>query len=397
MKKIHQLEGVRGIGCLIVFMCHFQIVFFPQYYHLITAWFQGFMPAKVANFIVYMIDFELTGTMFLHVFWALSAYVIFKKFFELTSRENLLSSTVKRYVRLMIPCAGAIFFSYFLYRFGFIYVREVTTHVRQQNLYAFPPSFWGAFQNSMWDTFFNYNYADSYDGPLWTIEREFYGSIFCFGLFGVIGLSGNRSYFYAVIFSVVLALKMYWLCSFLFGYYLSDFDFSVKHQTSIIYYISNKVNNFILRNQITSLILFLIYYCVVKYIPYKSPEYLDVTSSFLCIAIIVITLRIDVVAKAMCQPVLNKLGQISFGLYLLHWPFMCAFTSWAYLRFDHSTYLSLAILFVLTLILSLALAWVFYRLIDITSIKWASKVAKRFNNITRQHPAAITARNNGYN
>jgi peptidoglycan/LPS O-acetylase OafA/YrhL len=391
MKKIHQLEGVRGIGCLIVFVCHFQIVFLPEFYHLILAKLQLFLPANLSNFIIYMVDLSLIGNMFLHIFWALSAYVIFKKFFELNSRENLLSSTVKRYVRLMVPCAASIFFSYFLFKFGFIYIRGVTTHVLQQNLYAFEPSFWKATVNSLWNTLFEYNYADSYNGPLWTIEREFYGSLFCFGLFGVIGLSGNRSYFYMLIFGCALALKMYWLNSFLFGYYLSDFDFSVKHQTSIVYYIINKLNNFMLKRQVLNVLIFLVAFAGLKYIPYKSPENLDLVNSVLCIWVIVIALRVDFVAKAMCYPVLNKLGQISFGLYLLHWPFMCAFTSWYYLKFDHSTYLSLGILFVLTLALSLALAWLFYRVIDITSIKWASKIAKYLNKVTRQHPAVYAA------
>jgi len=362
MKKIHQLEGVRGIGALIVFTCHFQIVFFPQYYSLIAAWLKTFLP---------------------HIFWALSAYVIFKKFFELSSKETLLASTIKRYVRLMVPCAASIFFSYFLYRFGFIYVRSVTTHVLQQNLYAFPPSFWGALKNSVWHTFFDYNYADSYNGPLWTIQREFYGSIFCFGLFGVIGHAKNRSFFYLLIFMCVLLLKMYWLNSFLFGYYLSDFDFSAKHQTNTLYNITTRINNFILSRQILTLFLFGFVFMAFKIVSYKRPEYLDLVNSFLCIGVIIIALRVNIVARAMCFPILNKLGQVSFGLYLLHWPFMCAFTSWYYLKFDHSTYLGIGLLFLLTLVLSMILAWLFYRFIDITSIKWASKTARYFNNLTK--------------
>lgn len=388
MKKIHQLEGVRGIGALIVFVCHFQIVFFPAFYTLVLGHLKNHLPANASNFIIYMMDLSLIGNMFLHIFWALSAYVIFRKFFELASKETLLASTVKRYFRLMIPCAVSIFFSYFLFRFGFIYVRGVTTHVLQQNLYAFQPSFWQAVQNSVWHTFFDYNYADSYNGPLWTIEREFYGSIFCFGLFGVIGHARNRSFFYVLIFACALILKMYWLNSFLFGYYLSDFDFSPKREGNILHYFANRVNDFILNRQTLSILLFLVIFVVFKFIPYKKPENLELVNCVLSIMVIVMSLRIDVVTRLMSYPILTKLGQVSFGLYLLHWPFMCAFTSWWYLKFDHSTYLSLGLLFVLTLVLTMMLAWLFYRFVDIKSIKIAGKVARYFNNLTKD-PATV--------
>jgi peptidoglycan/LPS O-acetylase OafA/YrhL len=383
MRKIHQLEGVRGIGCMIVFVCHFQIVFFPQFYHLVLGRLQTHLPLNASNFIVYMMDLSIIGNMFLHIFWALSAYVIFKKFFELSSKDNLLASTVKRYFRLMIPCAVSIFFSYFLFTTGLIYVRGVTKHVLQQNLYAFEPSFWRALQNSVWDTFFDYNYADSYNGPLWTIAREFYGSVFCFGLFGVIGTAKNRSYFYVLIFVCAFLLKMYWLNSFLFGYYLSDYDFSVKHYSSPITNIVNRVNTFITSHQVITVILFLLLFTAIKYNPYHHPENLDVVNSFLSIGVILISLRIDAVSRLMSFPILTKLGQVSFGLYLLHWPFMCAFTSWYYLKFDHSTYLHLGELFALTLIFSMTLAWLFYRYIDITSIKLSGRVAKYFNKLTK--------------
>jgi peptidoglycan/LPS O-acetylase OafA/YrhL len=250
MKKIHQLEGVRGIGALIVFVCHFQIVFVPQFYHSGGAWLRGFLPVNLSNFIIYMVDLSIIGNMFLHIFWALSAYVIFKKFFEKNTRgESLLASCVKRYFRLMIPCAASILFSYLLFKFGLIYIRAIHINVLQQNLYAFPPSIIHAIKTAVWSTFFNYDFYNSYNGPLWTIEREFYGSIFCFGLFGVIGLAKNRSYFYLLVFTCVLILKMYWLNSFLLGYFLSDYDFSTKGHVSLLYNLVDRVNNFILSNQ----------------------------------------------------------------------------------------------------------------------------------------------------
>jgi peptidoglycan/LPS O-acetylase OafA/YrhL len=227
MKKIYQLEGVRGFGALLVFVCHFQIVFYPAFYDRFLGHLTPRLPGNLSRFIVYMIDMSINGNMFLHIFWALSAYVLLKKYFENNTRgETLAASAIKRYVRLMIPCTVSVFFSYFLFKFGLIYVRGIHVHVLQQNLYAIPPSIIHSIKTSFWNNLFDYDYFNSYNGPLWTIQREFMGSLFCFGLFGVIGKANRRSLLYVLIFGCVFALKMYWLNSFLLGYFLSDYDFS---------------------------------------------------------------------------------------------------------------------------------------------------------------------------
>jgi len=389
MKKIHHLEGVRAIGALIVFVCHFQIAFVPAFYDLFLLKLKTILPAKLSSFIVYLVDLNINGNMFLHIFWALSAYVIFKKFFQYTGQQQfLLSASVKRYFRLMIPCAASIFFSYFLFKAGFIYITRIHIHVLQQNLYAFPPSFLHALKDSIWNTLFDYDFYNSYNGPLWTIEREFYGSLFCFALFGIIGKAKNRAIFYAIIFGCVFMLKMYWLNSFLFGYYLSDYDFSEK-TASPVYNIIDKINKYIERHQTLAFLLFLLVFMAGRIVLYKKPWDLDMINSVLCFLVIFITLRIDFITRLMSLKILTGLGKISFGLYLLHWPIMCAFSAWFYVTFNHDTNASLTLLFVLTTVIALFLSWLFYKYIDLNSIKWSGKIASYFKKITDNNAPVV--------
>jgi peptidoglycan/LPS O-acetylase OafA/YrhL len=380
MKKIYQLEGVRGFGALLVFVCHFQIVFYPGFYDRILGHLTPRLPGNLSRFIVYMIDMSINGNMFLHIFWALSAYVLLKKYFENNTRgETLAASSIKRYVRLMIPCTVSVFFSYFLFKFGLIYVRGIHVHVLQQNLYAIPPSIVHSVKTSFWNNLFDYDYFNSYNGPLWTIQREFMGSLFCFGLFGVIGKAKRRSLLYVIIFGCVFTLKMYWLNSFLLGYFLADYDFSEENRNGKLYQWAQAVNRFAINNQMATLGLFVIVFVTFKSYMYKHPDDLDMINCILSFLVIFISLRLDAVNRLAGISAFTWLGRVSFGLYVLHWPFMCAYTSWFYLSFPH-TWFNMIFLFASTLGACLLMAKLFYKYVDLVSIKVSGRIAGYFSN-----------------
>lgn len=380
VRKIDQLEGVRAIGAMIVFVCHFQIIIVPNFYDNFYKLLYKHMSHTPSNFTVISSNLMINGNLVLHLFWALSAYVIFKRFFEHgTTGNELLASSLKRYFRLMLPCAVSIFFSYIIYKAGLIYVRKIPVETLQQNLYLIPPSFWHALKTSVWNTMFNYDYYDSYNGPLWTIQREFYGSLFCFALFGLIGRAYNRGIAYLIIFGAVGLLEMYWLNSFLFGYFLSDYDFTPNNSPRVKEIIG-RINTYIDKHQLLVVSAVVVIFMLCKLIIYKHMGRMDMVNSFLCELVILVTFRIRVVNRALANKALTGLGKVSFGVYLLHWPIMCSFTAWLYLRHpDHSTSFILLLLG-LTLGITLILSWVFYKFVDIKSIVLANRIGKRFNN-----------------
>ena len=408
-RKIYQLEGVRAIGALIVFICHFQIILVPKFYE---NWYtlmylngrdafgklnwigtaanaNGRLAHSISNFTVLSSNLMINGNLVLHIFWALSAYVIFKKFFEYGTTESMLiSSSVKRYFRLMIPCAVSIFFSYIIYKAGLIYVTKLGVKTLQENLYTIPPTFIHALRTSVWSTLFNYDYYDSYNGPLWTIQREFYGSIFCFALFGVVGRNYKRGFIYLLLFLCVGLLKMYWLNSFLFGYFLADYDFTPTNSLKVKQLIA-RINTWIDTHQLLTVFAVLCAFIVCKMIIYKHIEWMDMINSFLCYLVILITFRIRVVSALMSRKVLTALGKVSFGIYVLHWPILCSFSSWLYLRHPDHNNAFIFLLFFLSLSLTILLSWIFYKLVDMKSISLAGKISKRFNAYITTKPEAL--------
>lgn len=380
--KISQLEGVRAIGALIVFTCHFQIIiipnFYDNFYKLLYGWFHH--RHTPTNLIVLSSNLMINGNLVLHIFWALSAYVIFKKFFQHGANPGeTISSCLKRYIRLMLPCAASIFFSYIIYSAGLIYVRQLGVETLQQNLYLIPPSFLHALKTSLWSTMFDYDYYDSYNGPLWTIQREFYGSIFCFALFAMVGRRYNRGLIYLTIFGIAGILKMFWLTSFLFGYFLADFDFTPVNgpRTSAII---SRINNYVNTHQGIVVLAVLAAFTLGKLIIYKNLGRMDVVNTILCDLLIVIVFRVGLIARILGHQALYGLGQLSFGMYVLHWPIMCSFTSWLFIWYPHHTPGFIAVLFILTLLVTLIMSWLFHRFVDLKSIALASKLSKRFNN-----------------
>ena len=376
MKKIYHLEGIRGLGALIVYVCHFQILFSPDFYHTFFEILNHYLPQKMSNFIVSLSNLMNTGNMFLHIFWALSAYVIFKKFFEYETKfGQLLSNSIKRYFRLMVPSAVSIFLAYIVYRLGFMYVTHIPVKTLQQNLYTIPPSFLHAAKTSFWNTMFNYDYFSSYNGPLWTIQREFYGCVFCFALFGIIGKVNNRSIFYAIIFTIIFCLQMYWLNSFLFGYYLCDMDFSSQKEDNLAARKIQQANSFLIKHQSLAIFLFIILFLGGRMLIYKFLEQLDMVNCFLCFFFIFVSLRTDIITRIMSFKIFTFLGRLSFGFYLLHFPFICSFSSWLYLKYNMTTNADILILFVISTAICLLLAQVFYKYVDVKSIVFASKIS----------------------
>lgn len=382
MKKLLQLEGIRGIGALIVFTCHFQLTFLPQFYQITADCFKRLMPYSLNLFAINLLDLYLTGEMFVHIFWALSAYVIFRKFFELNTRgETIIEGIIKRYFRLMLPCAFSVVFTYVLLRSGLIYLNSVKPDgIFMSGSRVLPfdlmPSIFYTVKSALWNNIFSFDVEHAINIPLWTIQKEFYGTVFCYCLFGLIGVQKNRSVIYIILFAIVYGLRMYWLNSILFGYYLADFDFSFTAHTSIFYTAAKVINNLILKFQGYAILITVILFVIIRYILFRFPQKMDAVNCLTGFLLVIICLRVNWIKSILKLKPLVSLGKLSFGLYVLHWPVMCSFTCWYYLKSDHISYLNLAILYTMSLIISLILAWLFNKYIDIKSIKLAKKISR---------------------
>lgn len=115
-KRIEWIDGVKGIACLLVFVHHFCLAFYPATYYGLerpTETVLGFEN----RFAYTPFGFIINGNFMVHIFFCMSAYLLGAQALKiLKSDENpaekLSTMAIKRYPRLMLPslCAGIIYY-----------------------------------------------------------------------------------------------------------------------------------------------------------------------------------------------------------------------------------------------------------------------------------------------
>ncbi len=180
--KIKYLEGLRGVAALCVFFHHFFLAFYPSYY------FAG-DPASIhlgnLELAYYRspLSFITNGNFMVMIFFVLSGYVLSASYFKNNKFEILVSSAIRRFLRLYIPVAFTLIVAYLLLRNSVYLNREVADISHSGWLYSIWPNdksfhtFWICL------TYLTMFTRDSrYDTTTWTMCYELYGSMMVFTL-----------------------------------------------------------------------------------------------------------------------------------------------------------------------------------------------------------------------
>jgi peptidoglycan/LPS O-acetylase OafA/YrhL len=390
MKKIHHLEGIRGLGALAVYTCHFQLVFFPYIYFSIGNFLRRFLSPGIAEYLVSLLNLHWYGILSIHIFWALSGYVIFMKFFNSDHvSESLTAATIRRYFRLMLPCGFSVMFGYALYQAGLVYIRDVQAVIMNVEFFNFPPSFWQAFKVATWSSYFDFDFVNTYNGPLWTIEKEMFGSLAGFALMGLSRRHKQRGWLYLAFLLYTFFMHYYWMTSFLLGYILCDIDFSPEEHKPFSKKIIQKVNNFLEKNGTIGILLFFVFFfCGRGLLLYYSKQFdlnnsreLQLISCVLGFLLIFILLRVKSAAKFMEWKPIIATGKISLGLYAMHWPVMYSLTCWLYVHYQLYSNLQRLLLYIGTTALTLAVSWLFSKYIDVPSIRFSTALSRKLDGL----------------
>jgi peptidoglycan/LPS O-acetylase OafA/YrhL len=387
MKKIKYLEGLRGVAAFIVVLNHIRLAcFMAEYDKLHTYIHAAHLPGFVKTFLINGFELLLDGDLAVWVFWLLSSYVISIAFFKPAESYDkiVVAYAAKRYIRLFVPVFVSIMAGYVLMKAGLIYNTALATKAGPPyntgwlvNPYNFTPNFFNALLSALYNTFIEYDSKASYNPVLWTIEIEFLGSLFTFSIFGVLRHNKKRWLLYAAIFAAVYALKMYWLCCFLVGHVLCDYDCNPP-----MWAIAEKLRKYRLPAWL-------------KYVPAPVGILLIVFSSSIFPAlhippklhyplqscmIVFAVLRIAAFRRFFSASIPFWLGRVSFSLYLVHLPIICSLTS--YIVLHHFTMAGKITGAVITLIVSLVLSWYYTKHIDQNGVKLANKIGDYFKRNT---------------
>ena len=371
-EKISYLDGLRGVAAINVLIMHFFIVLAPALIYTSR------MPARLGNFEQYFTATPLgligAGNFSVCIFFVLSGYVLTQKYFKTKDRNIILSSALRRYIRLFVPVLAVIIFSFLLASTGafryYIEAVAISGNNNYANYWTFTPDIINAIKAALWGTFFTGN--DTYNPVLWTMTFEFYGSMLVFAIALLFGSLRNRWTLYLAL--ALIFFNTYYL-AFIIGTALSD-AFSSKS----LLFSTLKTENKIILFSILILGLFLgsypmdsiksdSIYAFLNNGFFQNPRatYHILGASMVMYAL----LNSQGMQKIFSSPLPVFLGKISYSLYLIHFLIISTFTCALFLILYPVLpyYLAALVSCIISLILIIPLSYLYYKYIDLAGIK----------------------------
>ncbi len=364
MKKLQNLEGLRGIAALIVVLFHF----IGSYYPVLVLPNSDY-PNKLIEFIAKSpLNVFFNGLFSVSIFFVLSGFVLSYKFFKTEEAESIISTAFKRYIRLVIPVAFSILLIYIL------------TKIDSENIYSIfrKPNIFDALHEGFIGCFLTG--SNKYNPVVWTMYFELSGSFLVFGFCLIFCDKRNR------IFGYLFLMIIFWgthYFSFLTGVLLSDLNISYGNYIKsnlikvvlllIALFIGSYPTLFDQKTISTTIYSFIYFNLTKNYIIYHS---LGAT------LLLMVLVNSDNLNKLFSSRFFVFLGKISFSMYLIHIIVYQYFTDYFLNYIRNGVIFSPVISKIFTLFISLIVIFLFSifitKYIDQSGIKIANYVYDKF-------------------
>lgn len=331
-KKLVYLDGLKGLGCVVVFLTHFVFAFYYGMYHYQpeSCHLPGNLDIAIGKS---PLNLLFNGNTAVRLFLILSGYLLCRSFFMTGDKNRLKQSAWKRYLRLMpaVLVVNVVIWLCMmlgLYQNGPAAVLAGSTEWFE-GFNSFEPSFWNMLKESLYGCFlFGTN---DYNGVLWTLQMLFLGAYLDYALAYFISHLRFRWLIYGVL-GVVL-LRTDFLGMFL-GYVLCDFmhtDWAWRKKLCGmsgfnwlvfavgLYFMGYPSAGFGYEGTIWGILpmVFVNYYHI-----------------FGVLCFVFAVLNLDQVQKFFSLKVFRYLGRISYSLYLIHFLVIATFGAWFFLKFE---------------------------------------------------------------
>jgi peptidoglycan/LPS O-acetylase OafA/YrhL len=315
-KKLEYVDGLRGLGCVMVFLTHFVFAFYYGMYHFEpeSCHLPGNLDIAIGKS---PLNLFFNGNTAVRLFLVLSGYLLCRSFFLTGDQSKLVSSAKKRYLRLMPTVLVVNIVIYLCMCLGWYQNPAAAALAGSEEWFAgfnaFAPSFVDMLKESLYGCFlFGTN---DYNGVLWTMQMLFLGAYLVYALAALVGKWKYRYVVYAVV--AALLLRTDFLSIFL-GYVLCDFmhtDWKIRRKLC-----ENPVLNWIL----LIVGLYFMSYPSAGFgyegtiwgvLPFVFVNYYHI---FGVICFTFAVLDLEPVQKFFSLGAFRYLGRISYSLYLIH-------------------------------------------------------------------------------
>lgn len=359
MKRQRWIDLVKLLACMFVFFDHFCYAFAPT------------VPSVMQTLSHNPLSILINGNFAVCMFMMLSAYLIGVQIYGSADFTKLRSMVFKRYFRLMIPVLILSCITFVMKKLGLFYnmkLAELTGNVWLTDFFTDKMSF----KRLVYDSFFAlwWKGASTFDGPLWMMSKLFLGSFFTMLL---CVMTTNKRRWSLVVFAGVLVMAIlydeYMLC-FVLGalaaYIQSYTELNTRAEHKNIWIIGALlVACGIILPGLTSNISRLLIRMHIDNAYLNSKYFYNTIASF---CIIIGFLLMPKVQEAINKSKFTEYsGKLSFAIYLVHWPIVCSLSCFMYTSLCDiitNAYGLFALIFGVTTIVVLGVAWLFNRFIE---------------------------------
>lgn len=377
VEKLDYIDGLKVLACLMIFNFHFINAFYCGIYSLIPEDFHApqieyLLGSTPLNLIV-------GGKFGVRIFMTISGFFVGYRYFLTGDENSLKTGVVKKYFRLVFPILITNIAIFILMWAGLFCNAQAAmkagTAVFFGNYNQFTPSLGAAVLEALWGCFATG--ANDYNGPLWFIYYEFFGTFLVAAVLSLLGKSRARYIAYAAAAAWAAALQpRNDFLPFILGAVICD----LTYQPPV--WVEKLTKQKWLMRILLLAGVFLGSYpqigerlegTIYAHIPAKVILYYIIGASMVLFAL----LHLKLPKQLLGAKALTWLNRYSYGFYLLHFMVLCTFSCGFYLALsDKLGYHLIALLnYVLTFTLTVMLSWAMTRFVEKPGMKLANRIA----------------------
>ncbi len=378
VQKLDFVDGLKVLSCLMIFNFHFINFFYCGFYSLLptdfhTQFLEAFVGSSPLNIL-------MGGKFGVRIFMTISGFFVGYRFFITGDKKSLSSGVVKKYFRLVFPIITANIAIYGLMKTGLFMNAQASVAAGSQvfvgNYNQFQPSLFAAVWEAVWGCFATG--ANQYNGPLWFIYYEFFGTLLIAAILSLLGNSKSRYVAYAI--GCVLSIRSDFL-PFLLGAVICDLTYRPPM------WLEKLSKQKWLMWLVLLFGLFLGSYppigerlegTIYAMIPAKVILYYIIGASCVLYAV----LHLEFPQKVLGSRIVTWLNTYSYGFYLTHFFVLCTFSSGLFLALhEHMNYHLLAVInYVLSFALTVFISFLIQKYVETPGMKLANGIAAKFCN-----------------
>ncbi|MCR5654786.1 MAG: acyltransferase [Lachnospiraceae bacterium] len=376
VEKLDYLDGVKVLAAIMIYNFHFINFFYPGEYSLLPEQFH----TQSLEYIFGSTPLNIIagGKFAVRMFMTLSGFFVGYRFFITGDKKSLQTGVIKKYFRLFLPILVTNLLIVFLMWIGAYGNAEASvlagSEVFVGNYNTFSPNLFAAIKEALWGCFVTGE--NNYNGPLWFIYYEFFGTLLMAAILMLVGESKARYIVYAV--ASVICIRNDFL-PFILGTVVCD----LTYQPPLFIERLSKKKIVMIPALIFGLFLGSfppigerMEGTIYQYFPLKIIVFYILGAAITLYAI----LHLKGVQKVLSWKGFVWFNKSSYNFYLLHFMVLCTFSCQFYLALkDKMNYHVLAMInIILSFIVTAGLSYVMHRWVEVPGIRLSQKVGAFF-------------------